>query len=173
MSLYNVKQVKRICAVAGSTLDRWAAKGNLAYTAGARERGDGRLYSKAQLFAAYVGTRYRKERANPDRVAGVVRYLSRLPLEKLEAELEAGRTWPVPEMLLGRVERPTCWLPGMLVVPPLDDTDLTPAMQEMMRRLDLKRLYREMEERVAELRAAGKLRYAKPGRKPYRTFRRR
>jgi len=52
-----------------------------------------------QTFAVFVGQRYLDEGAEWDRASPVVGYLSMLKLETLQAEMRAGRAFPVPKAL--------------------------------------------------------------------------
>jgi hypothetical protein len=82
-----------------------------------------------------------------ERAAGVARYLSTLTVERLEAELAAGRTLPVPATLMREAATQLealpkdWWLPGMLIEPP---QDAPPAARELMRQLELPAMYEEL-----------------------------
>src|SRR4051812_23234466 len=80
--------------------------------------GRGHRFSTVQLFALAAGVHYRSQGASADRAAGVACLLAGLPLEYGEAEFDAGRSFPVPALLLGDTPRPDCWKSGMLVEPP-------------------------------------------------------
>src|SRR5262249_32894802 len=62
--------------------------------------------------------------------AGVVRYLSGLTQEHLEAEFARGRTFPVPGSMLGSV-----LIPGTMIHPPTEG--LSPGAKALMARLGL------------------------------------
>ncbi len=49
-----------------------------------------------QCFALFVGWRYTEEHATVQRIVSVVEFLANVRIDFLEAEIAAGRTWPVP-----------------------------------------------------------------------------
>lgn len=153
---FSTGDIRQIAKIHSVTLDNWIAKGLIAPKFGGTHKGDHRFFGLIHVFAIFVGTRYREEQAGDERISGVVRFLGGLELEWLEAELAAGRTFPVPATLLGRVSRPVAWLPGLLVEPPSTD-DLTPTAADLMRRLDLAHLYHVLRERIDRLQDQGRL----------------
>src|SRR5437588_55328 len=105
-----------VCEIADippNTLDRWVADGLLDPANSGRGTGRHRVYGLSEALAVAAGIRYRREGAAPDRVAGVVRFLAGLPIDRLEEEFAAGRTFPVPGAMLGEA-----WLPGIMIPPP-------------------------------------------------------
>jgi hypothetical protein len=148
MRLYSKGDLLELSGLCLGTINNWIVHGLLRPFGGGK--GGCHRFTLAQLFAVFVGSRYRAEWADDGRIAGVVKYLSGLQMEWLEAEMEAGRTFPVPAGSLGRAARPNAWLPGMLVIPPYDDPELTPGALALMKRLDLAYLYRELLDRIDE-----------------------
>jgi hypothetical protein len=151
---FSLGDVSRLTGVPRNTIDRWTAQGLVKPRVGGGRKGRFRLWDFCGLFAVFVGSRYRDEGASDGRVAGVVKCLAGFSAawgrdreHELEGALAAGRTFPVPEDLLGRMERPEQWLPGMFIEPPYDG--VTPRVRELMERLDLQRLYDELKLRIA------------------------
>jgi hypothetical protein len=127
--------VCRLTGIALNTLDRWVASGFLSPANKGKGTGRHRIYTLGEAVAVAAGLKYREQGAGPDRVQGVVRLLAGMPLERLEAELAAGNTFPVPAMLLGDTPRPDCWLPGMMIRPP---HNLPVGAAALIARLDLR-----------------------------------
>src|SRR5262245_20701785 len=150
MRFFAASDVCRIADIHFSSLDRWVNAGWLQPANSGLGTGRHRVFSLTELVAVGVGVRYRAEGAGNDRVAGVVKFLAGLPIEHLEAHLERGETFVVPAALLGTAPRPACWLPGMLIKPPYDDPELTPQALALMRRLDLKRIYDDVQRKLAQ-----------------------
>lgn len=102
------------------------------------------VFDPSNAFALFVGSRYRKENAPAPRVEGVVKFLSGVTTETFLQEIAAGRTFPVPAVLVrianGFERLPNQWKPGMFIPPP-DTLDLRAAF--VMNRLDLKKLWDE------------------------------
>lgn len=138
-----------VCEVTGihlNNLDRWTSAWLAGRAAAGRGQGHHRRFTMIETLAIYAGARWRAEGADPNRVAGIVYFVARLQLEQLEREFEEGRWFPVPEVMLGEVKLPGG---GILIDPTADDSDVT----ELMRRLDLRLCWQEVQERVAELRS--------------------
>ena len=140
----------RITGIGATALDRLVAAGLLQPENTGQGTGRHRIYALSDAVAVAVGLRYRNEGAGTDRVAGVVRLLASMPLERLEAHLEKGETFPVPAMLLGDTTRPDCWIEGMMIVPP----DVPPAAAKLMKRLDLSAICRDVKTKAAKLHPA-------------------
>jgi len=128
-----------------NTLDRWVGAGLVDPANAFAGHGRHRRYTLSQCVAVAAGARWRAEGAAPERVAGIIRFLSGLGTEWLEAEIEAGRTFPVPAAMLGA----SC-LPGVMIEPP-SDPSMGPGVAALVRRLDLAPLCREVKEKVARL----------------------
>lgn len=108
-----------------------------------------------RVLALAAASRYLAFGASWDRAAGVARFLSGLTVERLEAELAAGRKFPVPSTLILRAAAldglpDNFWLPGLLIEPP-DDPSLTPAARAALKRLEVRQLYDEVRRRMAAL----------------------
>jgi hypothetical protein len=150
MVLLTAGDVCRIAGIHPNTLDRWVTAGLLDPANSGRGTGTHRLYSLAQCVAVAAGIRYRDEGAGPDRVFGIVRFLASLSLERLEAEIAAGRSFPVPDTLLGDAPRPDCWLPGVMIEPP-SESEMSPGAAALMRRVALPAIVESVKRKVAEL----------------------
>jgi hypothetical protein len=151
--LFSSGEVAEVAGLAMQTVDRWASIGLVKPVGGGVRKGIHRQYSYMQLFAVYVGARYREERADDGRVAGVVKYLASISnIEWFEAELAKGRTFPVPAGMLGGALRPTAWLPGMMVkIGAADTREISEGAKAMMERLDCKRLYAACRQKTNDL----------------------
>lgn len=137
-----------VCRIAGlhqNTLDRWVKLGWVSPVSGGTRRGDHRTYSLVQAVGVTAGARWRSERAQPDRVAGIVRYISGLDITHLEAELASGRTFPIPAAMLG-----VSWLPGMMIEPPAT-AGMGIHTELLIQRLDLKKIYEEVRREAAKI----------------------
>src|SRR3712207_3836713 len=106
MRLFSAGDVCRLTGTNYQSLDHWCQRGLVTPVSGGNRTGDHRRFGMLQLFAVYVGRAYRAEGADDTRIVGVVKYLNGLSLEWLEAEMEAGRTFPVPAGVLGKAHRP-------------------------------------------------------------------
>jgi hypothetical protein len=122
--------VAEIAGVNVQTVKRWVEAGLLPKTA--TGQGHHRTYTMSDAIAVAAGALYRREGADPGRIQGVVKFLAGRPVEQLEADFAAGRTFPVPAVMLGA----DCWLPGVMIAPPTD-SELTPGAKRLMQRLDL------------------------------------
>lgn len=143
---------QQICTLTGihpKQLDRWAAEGVLRPTmvkTGRARGGVRREYTLMDCVAVAVGIRWRDEGAGPERVAGVVKFLSGTSVEWLEGELNAGRTFPV-----SAAQMKHDWLPGMMIG--LDEVDPETPMRVklLMRRVDAKPIYEKVKQQVEKL----------------------
>lgn len=141
--------VSEISGLPVATLDSWVVSGRVGPACAFEGTGRHREWSLGQTLAVVAGAVYRAEGATPERVAGIVSFLAGLSLEKLEAELEAGRTFPVPGAMMG-----TNRLPGMMIPPPAAPS---PGVLALMKRLDLAQLYADVMTKVSQLsKPAGK-----------------
>lgn len=137
-----------VCEIAGiplNTLDRWVTAGLLDPANSGRGHGRHRVYSIGEALAVAAGALYRREGADPGRVAGVVRLLASLGIERVEAEFDAGRTFPVPGALIGHAE-----IPGFMNEPP-DPRTMSPGTAALMKRLDLVEVYAAVRRKVKAL----------------------
>lgn len=106
------------------------------------------------VFALYVGSCYRREKAPPARVEGIVKFLATVSLDKVRQEIADGRTMPVPSMLVNKAALstgktvPSDWKPGMFVRPNYGDDSLSLGARVMMRRLDLAQLWNDFVSKV-------------------------
>lgn len=130
--------LRRLTGIPQNTLARWCADGILR-PVGGKGRGNRRRFRIEDVIAAAAGVVYRREGADPGRVLGVVSLLASMPLERLEADLEAGRTFPVPGAMLGDSA-----LPGFLIEPP----KVPPEAEGLMKRLDLAAIVRDVKNRL-------------------------
>jgi hypothetical protein len=151
--LFSSGEVAEVAGLAMQTVDRWASIGLVQPVGGGARKGIHRQYSFMQLFAVYVGARYRDERADDGRVAGVVKYLASIKDSKwFEAELAKGRTFPVPAGMLGGALRPVGWLPGMMVrIGHADTREMSEGAKALLERLDCQRLYDACRQKTNEL----------------------
>lgn len=134
MELLTIDEACEVSGVNSQTLRNWISSDLIQPArAGTTGTGKGHRLSTVQVFALAAGSRHRDEGASSGRVTGVVRFLAGLTLEKLEVDIEAGRTFVVPASMLDGT-----WLPGLLIEPPLSDPSLTKGALALMRRLDLK-----------------------------------
>jgi hypothetical protein len=145
----------RLTGIPPNTLDRWVSDGLLrpAAAPGPGRGGVRRQYTAGDALAVAAGVAYRRAGAGPDRVAGVVKFLAGYGIERLEADLAAGRTFPVPAALLQRAAAPEgmpgeLWLPGVMIAPPAWPT---PGAAALARRLDLRAIYADVMRRIGEL----------------------
>ncbi len=153
MDFLTVKQVCEVSGVKPQALRNMVTYGLIEPAqAGTTGIGNGHRFSKSQALALYAGTRYREEGATDIRAAGVVKFLAGRPWEELEADIAAGRTFPVPGTLL-KDNGILIELPGVMIKPPYDQ--VSPKVAAAMRRLDLKAVKEEIERRIARL-ARGK-----------------
>jgi len=148
LSLFSAGEVCEVTGLHLNNIDRWSTAWLQGKAAGHRGSGTHRRYTLIECLALYAGARWRAEGADPGRVAGVVYFVSRLHREQLEAAFEEGRTFPVPEVMLGNVSLPG----GGMLLEPVNDPD-NPSLRVLMDALDLKRCWEHVLERVAELRS--------------------
>lgn len=91
MLKFTPSEVCQLAGIPAEHLERWIEMGLL----------DGlnprcrRRYSLSEVIAIAAGVLYRREGTTFDRCVGVASFLATLPVEHLEAELAAGRTFPV------------------------------------------------------------------------------
>ncbi len=97
------------------------------------------VFDERTCFALYVAGRYWAEKAPPQKVQRVVKFLASQTMSTVKHEIEAGRSWPVPPGF-GVTK-------GAFVVPPYDEVTSLP-IRMAMRRLDLKTLLPEFRARV-------------------------
>jgi hypothetical protein len=147
--------VSEVTGIHPNTFDRWVTAGLLGPAGSGRGPGRHRRYTESEVLAVAVGMRYRGLGADDGRVAGVVKYLAGVSPEQLEAHLNDGRTFVVPEMLLRRVAAaegiPYCGtLPGTMTEPP-DDPALSPQAKALIKRLDVKAIRAEVMRKLAAL----------------------
>jgi hypothetical protein len=147
MRTFTSGEVYKLTGVSTALQHEWVQRLKLlAPVSGGTQMGDHRRFDIMAVFAFFAGGKWKGANAGGERYHGVVKLLASMPPERLEAELAAGNTWPVPATLLGELvgEAPgqRCW-PGMLVNPATLG-DLTPRMAEVIRRLDLKALWDEL-----------------------------
>jgi len=136
-----------VCEIAGvpmNTLDRWVAAGHVGPAAAFEGHGRHRTYTLGQCVAVAAGARWRAEGASPERVGGIIRLIATLRIERIEAEIEAGRTLPMPGVLLGND-----LIPGAMIAPPADA--LSGGAADRLRRLDLAGVCEVVRAKVAEL----------------------
>ncbi len=157
MKLFTVDEVSQLTAVNPQLLRNWVAGGLLRPTRpGTTGSGRGHRFGFVQVVAVAAGVRHRTEGAGPERATGVMRFLAGLTLEQLEWHLGEGRTFAVPAALVRRAADEeglpaTYWVPGLLIEPPGGDPSVTPAVNALMDRLDIKRIYDEVRARAAEI----------------------
>jgi hypothetical protein len=157
MKLLTVPEAARVSGVPVQSLRNWIVAGLIEPVQyGRAASAKGHKLSLVQVLALTAGMRYRREGAGPERVAGIIHFLSRISLERLEAHLDKGETYTVPASLIQQAATAEClserfWLPGMLIAPPLDDPALTPGALALLKRLDLKLVYEEVQRLVDKL----------------------
>lgn len=133
-----------------ATLHRWVVGGLLGMDkAGSTGRGVSRTYSQMDALAVAAGVRWAREGAEPERVAAVIRFMALQHLEHLEAEFAAGKTIPVPNVMLQGLELPGT---GGNFIAPTREGPVARLMQE----LDLSRLWKEVKAKIAKLGAPRK-----------------
>ena len=139
-------EVCSVSGVASSTLDRWTAAGLLGPDKSGREQGRGhhRTFTAIEALALAAGMRWVKAGADADRVQGVVRFIARQPLEHLEAEFAAGRTFPVPPVMLKGFVVPGAG--GIFIKP-----ETKGGAVRLMNDLDLARLWDDVQAKIAKL----------------------
>ncbi|MFL5909281.1 MAG: hypothetical protein ACJ768_01740 [Gaiellaceae bacterium] len=139
-------------------LERWVLQGLLGpFRRHRQERGNPRDFGRVELVLAVVaGCRYRQEGAGADRVQGVVKLIASRPWELLEADLDAGRTFPVTEAMVERVAGeegirvPAVKRIGWMIEPPPAET-LSPGAAELLRKVDLAELLKVVRAEVDRL----------------------
>jgi hypothetical protein len=128
------------------SIKRWVASSLLSRSS--TGRGRHRTYTISDAIAAAAGALYRREGADQGRIQGVIKFLSSRPLEQLEADLAAGRSFPVPATMLGS----DCCIPGVMIAP-LADNELTPGAKRLLQRLDLVAIVARVKAKVKQLAA--------------------
>jgi hypothetical protein len=135
-----------VCEIAGITpaaLQSWIEIGFLGVPAALSFKPH-QQYTLSQCIAIAAGALYRREGAQFERCAGVATFLAGMPIERLEADLAAGRTFPVPVAMFGPLmSSPT--LPGLMIEPP---TTGDRKANSLMARLDLKKVFDDVMRRV-------------------------
>jgi hypothetical protein len=154
----------RVCEIAGierSTLDHWVLLGFITPQHRFSARGDvsNCFFTVNQCLAVAVAIQYHNHGAVLARTVSVLQFLAKMHLEKIEAELQAGRTFPVPASLHGRKA-----VPGMLIEPP----EVTGSARQLMDAIDMKPIYHHVMGEIAKLANKGRV-----GRMPKRSKRRR
>jgi hypothetical protein len=134
MKIFTRKEVCEISSIPIECLRRWATLDSVVVK---------RHFNISECLAFAMAAQYQMQLAPLDRVNGIVQFISSLPLERLEAEMEAGRTFPVPASL-----HRVAWLPGIMIEPP---SDASGNAKELMRRLDLVPIYNEVMARINKL----------------------
>lgn len=136
--------VCEIARISTKTLVRWIEVGMLRSAPAKQGKGQHHNYSRVDVLAVLAGARWRASGASPERVAGVVRFVSGMTLEHLEAEFAAGRTFPVPVEMLGGFELPK---PGGILIAPEREGPVAP----IMAKLDLAEMWAEVNHKIAKL----------------------
>ena len=142
-----------VCAVSGiapKMLERWTLAGLVRPANNRRGKGRHRLYGLGDVVAVAAGIRSRDAGADYDRVPGIVRFLSGLGVTRLERELAAGRTFPVPGAMFG-----VTWMPGLMIEPPTGE--MSPGAALLIHRLNLATIYADVRKKVEELTEAAKV----------------
>jgi hypothetical protein len=153
MTMVTRGQVLELTGLSRRQLEWFLKQGVISSAAGGGP-GNYHRYDTMRVVALAAGARYLALGSGWDRAAGVVKFLSGLTLERLEAAFAEGRTWPVPATMLLRAaaaEGLPAWLPGMLIAPPADDPELTPAGKALMAKLDLRTVYGAVRRQIAAL----------------------
>lgn len=154
MRLFTLNEVCRVTGQKQQNLRNWIALGYIRPVKyGRTGKGCGHGFSLVQIMAIKAGLAYKAEGANGERWSGVVRFLSGLTQERMEADFERGLTFPVPASLIHAAAEAEglpdgFWIPGMLVEPPLDAPGITQAAKDLMIRLDLPTIYNEVKKRT-------------------------
>ena len=154
----------RVCEIAGierSTLDHWVLLGFIAPQHRFSSRGDvsNCFFTVNQCLAIAVAIQYRNHGAVLARTVSVLQFLAKMHLEKIEAELQAGRTMPVPAEMHGRK-----LVPGMLIEPP----ELTGSTKRLLDSVDLKPIYDDVMGKIDKLssrKSVGRLASRRPRRR--------
>lgn len=134
-----------VCQIAGiprSSLDRWVLFGLVEPENSGSGKGCHRLYSLSQCVAITAAAKYRAQGAAFERIAGIIQFLSSLPIEQLEAELNAGRTIPIPSTILG-----LDWLPGLMIEPP----KCSVKEKSLLKNLDMRTIYADVKRKVSRI----------------------
>jgi hypothetical protein len=139
-----------LCEITGITpksLDNWVRDGLLKPTnvPGMGRGGVRREFTVGDAVAVAVGMTYRKHGATPERVAGVVKFLAGLGLERLKAEIKLGNTFPVPGSLMGGD-----WIPGMMV-PPVNTARLMPTARLLLKQIEVEPIMKAVERKVTAM----------------------
>jgi hypothetical protein len=130
--LFRPGVVQAITGVKHLVLDRWV-RARLVRPQNANQgHGRTRLYSLIELIAIQAGMVYQRQKATAERVQAVVKLIASLGYDKLCEHLAAGRTFPVPGMMLGDDN-----FVGMMTNPNDGPDDLSPGARELLKKLDL------------------------------------
>jgi DNA-binding transcriptional MerR regulator len=137
-------------ALSPATLHYWCAQGLLGESVrGQSGSGSRREFTPMQLLALAEAVAWQRAYADPGRVADVLRFLARQKLDFVEAELAAGRTFPVPQIML----RDEFIMPvpgtGIFVEPQLQPGEEKAA--KLLAELDLAVIWRKVKAAIAKL----------------------
>lgn len=145
MRTLSTPEMCRLTGLPVYTLKRWAARFLLNPALSQPGPGNYRRFSLVEGFALYAGLAWKRAESGMDRAASLIRFLARVPQERLEANLATGRTLPVLPAMFGPTEVSLVLGADAFVAPAAD----TP--EELLARIDLGRLWREFGDRVAGL----------------------
>jgi hypothetical protein len=128
---FTLAEVQRIIGCPPAIIDRWIEKDFLVTKHGQEGISWGLDYE--HTWACFVGYRYLEEGSGYDRADNVVRYLAALEIPTMMGSFEKGYSFP------GFTRNENGHLVGVLVDPP---------KSALGRKLDLKRLWKEFDERI-------------------------
>jgi hypothetical protein len=132
-----------------ATLHYWCTQGWLGKSVlGQAGSGSRREFTRIQLLAVAAAVAWQRAGADPGRVLSLLQFLASQQLEFVQAELAAGRTFPVPPVMLGDLRLP---LPNMgTFVKPEPRADEEKAAK-LLRELDLDVIWRKVKAEIAKL----------------------
>lgn len=142
-----------VAPLSPATLHHWCSQGLLGESVrGQSGSGSRREFTTMKLLAVAEAVAWQRAYADPGRVADVLRFLARQKLDFVEAELAAGRTFPVPQiMLAGGFIIPVPGT-GIFVAPQLQAGDEKAA--KLFAELDLAVIWRNVKAATARLPAS-------------------
>jgi hypothetical protein len=135
-----------LTGVPANTIGYWAARRWVDPVNNGRGDGYTRIYSVMQALAAAAGAVWRREGADWPRVEGLVRFVSRMTQEYMEAEFAAGRTFPVPAILIGEEVLPG---EGLLIMPQVD-LGVSEGARRLQQALDLGAIWEDLKRKLAD-----------------------
>jgi hypothetical protein len=132
-----------------ATLHYWCAQGWLGKSVlGQGGSGSRREFSPIQLLAVAAAVAWQRAGADAGRVLSLLQFLASQKLEFVQAELEAGRTFLVPPVMLGDLRLPMPNM-GTFVKPEVKQGE--EKATKLLAELDLAAIWRRVKAEIAKL----------------------